>query len=51
MDRLLGKASGKRVPLDREQEVEAIYRQRYAGFTAKHLHEYLVKDHHGFAWG
>ncbi len=50
VDRRLGKASGKRVPVDREQEVEALYRQRYAGFRAKHFHEHLVKDH-GFAWG
>ena len=50
LDRRLGKASGKRVPVDREQEVEALYRQRYAGFRAKHFHEHLVKDH-GFAWG
>lgn len=50
VDRRLGRASGKRVPLDREQEVEALYRQRYSGFTAKHFHEHLVRDH-GFAWG
>ena len=50
LDRRLGKASGKRVPVDREQEVEALYRERYAGFRAKHFHEHLVKDH-GFAWG
>ena len=50
LDRRLGKASGKRVPVDREQEVETLYRQRYAGFRAKHFHEHLVKDH-GFAWG
>jgi transposase len=50
LDRRLGKASGRRVPVDREQEVEALYRQRYQGFTAKHFHEHLVKDH-GFAWG
>ena len=50
LDRRLGKASGKRVPVDRAQEVEALYRQRYAGFRAKHFHEHLVKDH-GFAWG
>ena len=31
LDRRLGKASGKRVPVDREQEVETLYRQRYAG--------------------
>ena len=50
LDRRLGKASGKRVPLDRETEVEALYRTRYSGFTAKHFHELLVRDHK-FAWG
>jgi transposase len=50
LDRRLGKASGKRVPADRSEEVEALYRSRYAGFTAKHFHEHLVKDH-AFAWG
>lgn len=49
-DRRLGKASGKRVPVDREAEVAALYRGRYGGFTAKHFHEHLVRDH-GFAWG
>ena len=50
LDRRLGKASGKRVPFDREAEVEALYRSRYRGFTAKHFHEHLVQDHH-FSWG
>ena len=50
LDRRLGKASGKRVPLDPEAEVEALYRTRYDGFTAKHFHELLVRDHK-FAWG
>ena len=50
LDRRLGKASGKRVPVDREQEVEALYRERYCGFTAKHFHEHLVRDH-SFGWG
>jgi transposase len=50
LDRRLGKASGKRVPLDREHEVEALYRERYHGFTAKHFHEALVARHN-FAWG
>ena len=50
LDRRLGKISGKRVPVDRETEVEALYRGRYGGFTAKHFHEHLVRDHH-FAWG
>lgn len=48
--RRLGKAPGKRVPVDREAEVEALYRNRYSGFTAKHFHEHLVRGHH-FAWG
>ena len=34
LDRRLGHASGKRVPLDREADVEALYRSRYSGFTA-----------------
>ena len=50
LDRRLGKASGKRVPSDWSDEVEALYRTRYAGFTAKHFHEHLVKEHN-FGWG
>jgi len=50
LDRRLGRASGKRVPIDREQEVEALYRSRYSGFTAKHFHEHLIRDHN-FNWG
>jgi transposase len=50
LDRRLGKVSGKRVPREREVEVEALYRSRYSGFTAKHFHEHLVREHH-FSWG
>jgi transposase len=50
LDRRLGKASGKRVPTDRAEEVEQLYRERCQGFTVKHFHEHLVKDH-GFGWG
>jgi transposase len=50
LDGRLGKASGKRVPTDRAEEVEALYRERYQGFTVKHFHEHLVQDH-GFGWG
>ena len=50
MDRRLGKASGRRVPADRAEEVERLYRERYQGFTVKHFHEHLVRDH-GFGWG
>src|ERR1700751_5308331 len=31
-------------------QVERLYRERYPGFTVKHFHEHLVKDH-GFGWG
>lgn len=49
-DRRLGKASAKRVPVDAAMRVERLYRERYQGFTAKHFHEHLVRDH-GFRWG
>jgi transposase len=49
-DRRLGRAAANRVPADKAMEVEALYRGRYAGFTAKHFHEHLVRDH-GFGWG
>src|SRR5947209_8437926 len=50
LDRRLGGVSGKRVPVDRSEEVEALYRTRYSGFTAKHFHKHLVRDHR-FSWG
>jgi transposase len=50
LDRRLGKPSPKRVPAAQAAEVERLYRERYAGFTAKHFHEHLVKSH-GFRWG
>src|ERR1700741_2336327 len=50
VDRRLGRASGKRVPVDRAEEGERVYRERYPGFSVKHFHEHLVKDH-GFGWG
>ena len=50
LDRRLGQASGKRVPSEREAQIEVWYRTRYSGFTAKHFHEHLVRDH-GFRWG
>jgi hypothetical protein len=50
LDGRLGETSGRRVPADRDEEVERFYRERYQGFTVKHFHENLVKDH-GFGWG
>lgn len=50
VDRRLGKPSPRRVPWSEAERVARLYRERYAGFTVKHFHEHLVKDH-GFRWG
>ena len=50
LDRRLGRVSAKRVPASRALEVEALYRTRYNGFTARHFHEHLVREHQ-FTWG
>jgi transposase len=49
-DRRLGKASARRVPVDRVQEVLTLYRERYRGFTVQHFHDKL-RQHHGFELG
>jgi len=50
LDRRLGKRSPKRVADEEAEDVERLYRERYAGFTAKHFHEHAVKNH-GLRWG
>src|SRR5258706_7749416 len=53
LDRRLGKPSPQRVPDAWAERVEQLYRERYAGFNAKHFHEHLVKDHHfpfSYSW-
>jgi transposase len=50
LDRRLGKASARRVPVDRVDAVLSLYRERYGGFTAKHFHDKL-RQHHGFELG
>jgi transposase len=45
LDRRLGRPSPKRVPADDEAEIERLYRTRYRGFTARHFHEHLTRDH------
>ena len=49
VDRRLGRASGRRVPADRGEEVERLDRARYPGFTAKPFPEPLIKEP-GFGW-
>ena len=43
----LGKASARRVPVDRVEWVLEQYRTRRVGWTLKHLHDHL-RDRHGF---
>jgi hypothetical protein len=53
LDRRLGKASGRRVPVDPGARSGGAYRRRDAGFTAQHFHEHLVKDcrfRSGYTW-
>ena len=45
VDRRLGRPSSKRMPVDDEAEIERLYRARYKGFTARHFHEHLARDH------
>jgi transposase len=50
VDKRLGKASAKRVPVDVVGWMLAEYRTHHMGWNVKHFHEHLVK-HHGFGWG
>ena len=50
IDRRLGRRSGRAVPDATMEEAAGLYRDRYAGLTAKHFHERLVSEHK-FAWG
>jgi hypothetical protein len=47
LDRRLGRASSKRMPMDDKVEM---HRTRYQGFTARHFHEHLSQNHL-FGWG
>lgn len=49
-DKRLGKASVRRVPVDKITWMLEEYRTHYLGWNVKHFHEQLVK-HHGFRWG
>ena len=50
LDRRLGKASAKRVPVDEVGWMLDQYRTRYLGWNVKHFHEQLAKRH-SFRWG
>jgi len=42
-DRRIGSAAANRVPDVLSARVEALYRERFRGFTAKHFHEHLAR--------
>jgi transposase len=50
VDRRLGKASVKRVPVDKITWMLGQYRTRHMGWNVKHFHEHLQRQY-GFAWG
>jgi transposase len=49
-DRRLGKASAKRVPVDKITWMLGQYRTHHMGWNVKHFHEHLQRQHN-FAWG
>ena len=50
MDRRLGKASVKRVPVDEIAWMLGEYRTHHMGWNVKHFHEHLQRQY-GFEWG
>ena len=48
-DKRLGKASVRRVPIDKVTWVLSEYRTRYTGWTVKHFYDHLRKQHN-FRW-
>ena len=50
VDRRLGKASARRVPVDTVSWMLGEYRTRYRDWNVKHFHEHLRRQY-GFEWG
>jgi transposase len=50
VDRRLGKASFRRVPVDKIAWMLGEYRTRHMGWNVKHFHEHLRRQH-DFGWG
>jgi hypothetical protein len=50
VDRRLGKASAKRVPVDDVTWLLSEYRTHHLGWNVRHFHEHL-RERHGFRWG
>ena len=50
VDRRLGKASMRRVPVDKLVWMLGEYRTHHMGWNVKHFHEH-IRQQHGFGWG
>jgi Winged helix-turn helix len=50
VDKRLGRASEKRVPVDAIAWMLDQYRTHYRGWTVKHFHEHM-QERHSFRWG
>jgi transposase len=50
VDRRLGKASARRVPVDKVAWMLGEYRTHHMGWNVKHFHDHL-RTQHGFRWG
>src|SRR5215467_10598142 len=50
VDRRLGKASLRRVPVDKLVWMLGEYRTHHLGWNVKHFHEH-IRQQHGFQWG
>src|SRR6516164_9052638 len=50
VDRRLGKASLRRVPVDKLVWMLGEYRTHHLGWNVKHFHEH-IRQQHGFRWG
>ena len=50
LDRRLGKPSARAIAAAEREAMLRLYRERHAGWTAKHFHEW-GQQHHGFSWG
>lgn len=48
-DKRLGKASARRVPIDKVKWLLSEYKTRYDGWNVKHFHDHLQKQH-SFRW-
>ena len=53
VDRRLGQVSARRAPVDEVVRAEALYRERYDGWSVKHFYSFYRREHDGrrsYSW-